>query len=553
MVLVGLTAVLVGCTPAAVEDPPPVSPDPAPTTSTATTTVSPSSAAVISHDDHLVPDTGPPVGLLPSFNESPGCAAPQGVRGPYADRAGSLRDHQVVSGPWGDFFGRTVGDVRDSLVLMELPNPEGVPPVLVYVHERVVPALQVVIDTLLLERDAGRSYRIDPRSTFSFSPATVPPRRYFSFHAVGAAIDVNATANPYRDDNELITDMPEWFVRAWTDAGWCWGGDWQSIKDPMHFSWQGPRFTAGYSIPARIPPTTPTGSFSRAVTVPTGLGPDPGDSSLAIADVDRDGAVDAVRITRLPAPGTVEVLAARAIHRFDTCLPLGPTPDRADRSVVHLLADRTGDARPDLWAFAPSAAGATVTVFTFDTSYTKHLAAFEIPVALGPTTILLLGDHDLDGMADLHVVRTGAESSVVVRGGPTFTAVIAEAPLEGVGAGWRFALGLRDSDRVPDLFALSPDGPIRLAIFGGADGFSDVLERVDVPGADLDGQMAAQDFDGDGHADLLLLGADGTLTVFLGGERRGVSDQGLMSWFLAKDDHPWEYRDGCPTVGRLPR
>ena len=78
------------------------------------------------------------------------------------------------------------------------------------------------------------------------------PKRYLSFHAVGAAIDINSITNPYRGDNVLVTDMPEWFVKAWTDAGWCWGGDWQTIKDPMHFSWQGPLYTPGYPAAAPV-------------------------------------------------------------------------------------------------------------------------------------------------------------------------------------------------------------------------------------------------------------------------------------------------------------
>ena len=105
-----------------------------------------------------------------------------------------------------------------------------------------------------------------------------------SFHAVGAAIDINTSTNPYREDNALVTDMPDWFVRAWTDAGWCWGGHWQTIKDPMHFSWQGPLHTeTGPSVPA--PVRTEPESFTRFLELETSLGPAPDKAHLLLADL----------------------------------------------------------------------------------------------------------------------------------------------------------------------------------------------------------------------------------------------------------------------------
>ena len=58
--------------------------------------------------------------------------------------------------------------------------------------------------------------------------------------------------------------MPQWYVSAWRDAGFCWGGDWQTIKDPMHFSWKGPKATPGYDdVPAPFPPSTSAGDFTQ--------------------------------------------------------------------------------------------------------------------------------------------------------------------------------------------------------------------------------------------------------------------------------------------------
>ena len=56
-----------------------------------------------------------------------------------------------------------------------------------------------------------------------------------SAHAFGIAIDVKPGANPYNKDT-CITDMPPKFVDAFTSAGFGWGGNWNSVYDPMHFS-----------------------------------------------------------------------------------------------------------------------------------------------------------------------------------------------------------------------------------------------------------------------------------------------------------------------------
>ncbi len=64
-----------------------------------------------------------------------------------------------------------------------------------------------------------------------------------SYHAYGAAIDINPLQNPHcpRDPqcggkNILITNMPEEFRRLFLNEGWGWGGNWNSSKDAMHFS-----------------------------------------------------------------------------------------------------------------------------------------------------------------------------------------------------------------------------------------------------------------------------------------------------------------------------
>lgn len=58
-----------------------------------------------------------------------------------------------------------------------------------------------------------------------------------SQHAYGNAIDINPYANPF--GRRLVTDMPpniRDLARKWNLR---WGGDWNSVKDAMHFEWNG--------------------------------------------------------------------------------------------------------------------------------------------------------------------------------------------------------------------------------------------------------------------------------------------------------------------------
>ena len=251
-------------------------------TSTSTSTASPTSTGgavststtVPAEEGPYLPEPGLPAGPLPSFNESAGCGVAQGLRGPYATIAGSLDDTEAIRGPWGDFFGRDFAEVREHLVEVALPMT-GDREVTVWVHDAVLPRVERAIANLEREEAAGNYYEMRAGDVSSFNPSPVSPKRYLSFHAVGAAIDINTSTNPYRGDNVLITDMPEWFVNAWTDAGWCWGGAWQTIKDPMHFSWQGPLYTTGYPPAVPTAPRTAASPFLRSVTFATVLGPAP--------------------------------------------------------------------------------------------------------------------------------------------------------------------------------------------------------------------------------------------------------------------------------------
>ena len=457
-----------------------------------------------------------------------------GIRGPYATHAGNLSPSEPIYGPWGDFFGRDIAEVRAHLVKLYLPSPGGA--VGVWVHSRVAPALRAVVRNLEREAAAGRTYRIRSWDTWSYRAATIPPHRYLSFHAVGAAIDINSTTNPHRLDNVLITDMPAWFVAAWTDAGWCWGGAWQTIKDPMHFSWQGPLATPGYTTPAPFPPRTAAAAFTRTLSFNTLLGPTTEDGTLLVADLDRDGAADAVRVRPWTPAGHLGVEAAQAIHGFGTCTTGEATGWPGVDGAAHLLADRDGDGRPDLWEIDASGETVVLSIYSFASGFTRRLGRLTTAVPASAGAVFLVGDHDRDRRADLYVVRPGEPATLEVWRGRVFTPALEATLPFAADAGWRFALGERDGDGIPDLFALGPGDTPVLRIVTGASAFSGPAETITLPGPGRDGAFAVEDLDGDGRGDLYFLDGAGALTVHLGGERGTALDGQLTYWFYEGHD-----------------
>lgn len=62
----------------------------------------------------------------------------------------------------------------------------------------------------------------------------------YSRHAYGIAVDIKPWLNPMRDDGLLYTDFDKFgvkdgyrFVKAWTDAGFRWGGIWSSVASAV--------------------------------------------------------------------------------------------------------------------------------------------------------------------------------------------------------------------------------------------------------------------------------------------------------------------------------
>jgi hypothetical protein len=475
----------------------------------------------------------------PSFNESWGCGEPS-TNGTYAAKTGSLASSQHLSGPRGDYFGRTIGQVRSALVYWTVPMSGGYR---VLVHERALPAFNQVSANLAAEEAKGNHYAIKPSQTFGFSARTIAGSYQVSLHAHGDAIDVNTVANPYRSDGVLITDMPDWFVKAWTDAGFCWGGDWRFTKDPQHFSWMGPAVTPGYSgQPSAYPVSTSPADFdTKILETDTVFGATSDENQYAIADGDGDGLADVFQLiakengTRLEYSQTDrrhEWCAVGRDHALDV---------QVDGRIV-LFGDYSHTGRNDLVLLDTSGGTLEIEVSLKPTGFAESVV-IPTQVPVGADDDFLLGDHNRDGNVDLYVIRHGEGTTTVdVYSGEDDFATLLLSVDTGLGntSGRLFTLGDPNLDELPDLFVIEPGG-------GGANvsvlanGYTTVTSsyNVDVPADVMD--VAVNDYDGDGRGDLWFWTTSGILSVYLGNSQiPGVSP---ISWHNAAN---WECDPDSP-------
>ncbi|MCP4245627.1 MAG: hypothetical protein GY778_01125, partial [bacterium] len=301
--------------------------------------------ALITAASALIAIQAGPVSADPNFTESHTCGA-AGYRGPLADSGGWLPLDQEVYGPFGDFYGRDGYAIASQLATWRPYRSSRT----VRVHARALPAFQLVNENLAAEDAKGNYYPVTVAGGQAFRAVTGDSHR-MSFHAFGTAVDINPAQNPYNADDPpiLVTNMPQWYVKAWQDAGFCWGGDWESIKDAMHFSWMGPAATPGYpTTPARQPAVTGVASFRTAgFSGTTRLGD--GDWHYDVVDRSRDGAPD-VYAWRWLDGGGLRLEIASACGDFRD-VGIRANIDGAGGAGTHgvTFADYDGDSRADLW------------------------------------------------------------------------------------------------------------------------------------------------------------------------------------------------------------
>jgi beta-N-acetylhexosaminidase len=106
----------------------------------------------------------------------------------------------------------------------------------VKVHPAVAGCLQAVANeiktnNIQYEIKVMGGYRLDGTGTGQIGLR--------SYHSYGVAVDINPATNPYTTGT-APHDIPQSYVDAFHHHGWSWGGGWNSVKDYMHFEYNGP-------------------------------------------------------------------------------------------------------------------------------------------------------------------------------------------------------------------------------------------------------------------------------------------------------------------------
>lgn len=452
------------------------------------------------------------------FSESSGCGSAY-TRPPFASRSGYLSDAEAVLGPFGTYFGRSVGELRSSQATWMVPFSGGR---LVKVHKDALPAFQQVSQNLMSEAGEGRIYWV--HTVGAFTPRTVGGEYQVSRHAFGTAIDINPAQNPYRSSGPLITDMPAWYVEAWTAAGFCWGGDWLGEKDAMHFSWMGPGSGFGNPIDP-LPPKTAKRAYGPVDgTYATVMGPVLERYVLAIGAATGNGGPNVAGI-RSHGDGAVLDVAS-GYESFGSCsVRRWFLEDGSQAGDDHLvLMDVDGDSRQDLVTLRRTGGATEIQISKYQSDF-EEVETMSRP--LGDVVAVAGADFDADRIADLWVA-TGSGTLDIYRG-PDFATLLDSQSLPS-GSPDQVSVADRDGGDLPEVFAYYDTAPARVEVlsWGGIGWENEQTLPLAVNGDKLEA-LAAMDYDGDGRADLLTLDGTGFLEARVGNTPTGSS---TTSWFV---------------------
>jgi hypothetical protein len=464
----------------------------------------------------------------PSFTESSGCGA-QRISTVHAAEQGNLDNEALLRGDFAAMFGRSVGQVRGDLVSWRVPGSTKV----LAVHPRLLPALDQATAHIERSFSEGNSYHIDSPTTFSAAARTISGTLRVSRHTYGAAFDVNTRQNPFSKANELRTDLPDWWIQSFLDAGFCWGGLWIGSKDAMHFSWQGPAFSAEGRLPAPYAPlTAPVPFVNPAVSIRIVPQPDSSVVATVLADANNNGAIDVIRVARDGSDLVIDASLASRRHnecssRISIVPGLGTT---AVRSVGIGFGDLDGRGGQDLWIATDDGGMLRITVrWAFGGYVAETSAITQIPTP-PQSAWISTGDFDVNGMIDVYIATDDMLEVWAVDPDRGTTSLLLETANPVPGADQYF-LGDLDLDNRPDLWAIE-SGDVFVSY--AKDQYRSVDEQYRPLGLPRDlHDVRAADYDGDGRVDLITF--DGiSKQVWLGNTR--LSDGlPLETWFEFDD------------------
>jgi D-alanyl-D-alanine carboxypeptidase len=169
------------------------------------------------------PDTGSrilPGGPAPATGPV-GPARPAELKARFGEPAVGL--------PYGDDWVRLdPGFLRRHIVARSVPILGTVT-----CHRAMIRPLRAALGEL---RRRGLSRLVDAGDYAGcYAPRRIRPGGALSLHAWGLAVDLNASANPFGGRSNQDRRL----VRIMVRHGFTWGGDWPTVRDPMHFEWRG--------------------------------------------------------------------------------------------------------------------------------------------------------------------------------------------------------------------------------------------------------------------------------------------------------------------------
>ncbi len=478
----------------------------------------------------------------PAFTESSSCGA-QRIPTAHAQQMGWLDGETLLRGEFAAMFGRSVELVRRELVRWTVPGSSKT----LAVHPRMLPALTRAADEINTLLSEGDRYSIDEPSTFSAAARTIGGSLRISRHTYGIAFDVNSRRNPFRGDNELVTDLPDWWVQSFLDAGFCWGGLWIGSKDPMHFAWQGPAFSNIDELPQPYEPLTVEVPFTNpAASIRVVPRADRDTLTTILTDADGNGAIDVIRV--IDRGFDLVIDTSLASRRHNACSTrrsvVSGVGGLGRRSRAIGFGDIDGRGGQDLWIATDDSGRLRITVRWAFGGYAAETSTITDVPTPSDSAWISTADYDADGAIDLFVIDG---DSIDVWGfdpnsGDAWLLFSGTNPFPGSD---EYFLGDSDLDNRPDLWAVR-SGVVSTALETDDYRFATAEHRpLGFPGNLLD--VRAADYDGDGRVDLIAF--DGiSKQVWLGNTRLpdGLS---LEVWFeyqdpdCEEDEQTWDRQE----------